>query len=95
MPSTPPANLCDAIALLHEVGPKVRTAVNAMIEYDTNEERVKILKLRVRALLDTGGYIAQESYGLPDGYFGAGGGGGKPPLIATDTSVDCPGLPTA
>lgn len=87
-----PTNLCDAIALLHEVGPKVKDAVNAMIEFDTNAERVHILKLRARPLLDTAGYIMQNSYGKPDGYFGAGGTG-KPPLTATDTSLDCPDLP--
>lgn len=86
-------NLCDAIALLHEAGPQVKEAVNAMIEYDPNPERVAILKLRARPLLDTAGYIMQDSYGLPDGYFGAGGSG-KPPLIPEDTTVDCPGLPT-
>lgn len=89
-----PTNLCDAIELLHEVGPKVKAAINAMIQYDPNAERVQILKLRVRALLDTAGYVAQGAYGLPDGYFGAGGGN-KPPLLPTDTSVDCPGLPHA
>jgi hypothetical protein len=89
-----PDNLCDAIALLHDVGPQVKTAVNAMIQYDTNAERVAILKLRVRSLLDTAGYIAQGAYGLPDNYFGAGGGN-KPPLLPADTSVDCPGLPPA
>lgn len=89
-----PSNLCDAIALYHEHAPFIVSAVNAMIQHDTNEERVKIMKLRVRALLDTAGYIAQAQYGLPDEYFGAGGSG-KPPLIATDTSTNCPGLPTA
>ena len=89
-----PTNLCDAIALLHKVAPDVRTAVNAMIQFDDNEERVHILKLRARSLLDTAAYIMQACYGLPDGYF-AGGGSAKPPLIATDTSVDCPGLPHA
>lgn len=93
-PKGAPTNLCEAIELLHESGPMVKAAVNAMIEFDTNAERVAILKLRVRPLLDTAGYIAQGSYGLPDNYFGAGGSG-KPPLLPTDTSVDCPGLPTA
>lgn len=92
--TTPPTNLCEAIDLLHEVGPQVKDAINAMIAYDENAERVQILKLRVRALLDTAGYIAQNAYGLPDDYFGAGGGN-KPPLLPTDTSVDCIGLPTA
>lgn len=89
-----PQNLCDALALAHDVGPQIKTAINACIEFDTNAERVAILKLRVRALLDTAGYIWQGAYGLPDGYFGAGGSN-KPPLLPTDTSVDCPGLPHA
>ena len=56
--------LCDGIALLHAVGPLVKVAVNAMIAHDPNAERVAILKLRVRSLLDTAGYIAQAAYGL-------------------------------
>jgi hypothetical protein len=87
-----PTNICDAIALYHEHAPFIVAAVNGMIATDPNAERVAILKLRVRTLLDTAGYIAQAQYNLPDEYFGAGGSG-KPPLVATDTSVDCPGLP--
>lgn len=91
---TQPTNLCEAIELAHEVGPKLKEAINACIQFDTNAERVAILKLRVRSLLDTAGYIWQGAYGLPDNYFGAGGGN-KPALLPADTSVDCPGLPPA
>lgn len=92
MPDNSPDNLCGAIALYHHHAPFIVAAVNAMIDHDPNPERGRIMKLRVRSLLDTAAYIAQANYGLPDGYFG-GGGSGKPPLTATDTSTDCPGLP--
>lgn len=87
---TPP-QVCAALQQAHIAGNAIKLAINACIEHDTNAERVAILKLRVRALLDTAGYIWQGAYGLPDGYLGAGGTG-KPPLLPTDTSSTC-GLP--
>jgi hypothetical protein len=88
---TPPA-VCSALEGLHIVGPQVKDYIAQLVDNDTNVERVAIVKLRVRSLLDTAGYILQGCYGLPDGYLGAGGGG-KPPLLPTDTSNTC-GLPS-
>lgn len=85
-----PTNVKEALELLHVVGPQVKVAVNALLEFDTNEERVAIVKRRAAPLIDTGGYIIEESYGLPEGDIGAGGGP-KPPLTASDTSF--PGGP--
>ena len=84
--------VCAALEAAHVAGNAIKEAINACIEFDTNEERVRILKLRVRSLLDTAGYIWQGAYNLEDGYLGAGGTG-KPPLLPTDTSNTC-GLPS-
>lgn len=89
--STPP-QVCAALEDVHDIADRVKNGVNACIDHDTNAERVAILKLRVRPLLDTAAYIWQAAYGLPDGYLG-GGGGNKPPLVPTDTSNTC-GLPS-
>ena len=97
-PATPapaiptPPEVCAALVGVHDFGYYVRDGINTCIEKDPNAERVAILKLRVRPLLDTAAYIWQAAYNLEDGYL-YGGGGNKPPLDPTDTSNTC-GLPS-
>lgn len=75
-----------ALKLLEVAGPQVKQAVGDLIQFDPNRQRATIISKRAAPLLDTGGYIIEENYGLPEGAIGAGGGP-KPPLVADDTSV--------
>lgn len=72
-----PTSAAEAIAQLTKEGNDLKVTVNTM---EANPEwfgHVRTLK-RAHRLLDEAGYLLEDMTGVPDGTYGAGGGGPKP-----------------
>jgi len=80
----PPASLADCITLLTVGGvdclkPAFTEAEAIWGPEGTSPDPAKYRRAKhIHSLLNTAGYLAEDLFGVPDGTFGAGGGG-KPP----------------